>query len=155
MTDSFSQRKWAGAPHSEKRQGAPPEPSKLAPRSKKPKKDIVFTNLYQLRKNSGWYDKIFCVHVGSDVHVWGSYHAGEHVIRRMKSNILRDTRTSLCWIESQIEGPVSPEFHNFENLMNWLIFKGLYEGWLFATSDTVRSWRTGGEEKRVTRLSCR
>jgi len=152
---NYQYRKYDGAPHSEKKKEAPQEPSKLAPRGKKRKKDVVFTNLYQLRKGkNGWYDTLFSVHVGKDLGVWGSYRAGEHVVRRMKANILRDTRTRLFWIENQVLGPVSPEFHSFENIMNWLIFKGLYEGWLYATGETITSWRTG-EEKRVTRLACR
>jgi hypothetical protein len=153
---NYQYRKYEGAPHSEKKKAAPAEPSKLSPRGKsKKRKDVVFTNLYQLRKDKGgWYDTMFIVHVGRNIGVWGSYHAGEHVVRRMKANILRDTRTRVCWVESQITGPVSPEFHDFENLMNWLIFKGLHEGWVYATGETVTSWRTG-KEKRVTRLACR
>lgn len=152
---NYQYRKYEGAPHSEKKKDTPAEPSKLAPRGKKPKKDIVFTNLYQIRTGkTGWYDKLFSVHVGKDLGVWGSYRAGDHVLRRMKANILRDRRTRLFWVESQIRGPVSPEFHSFENLMNWLIYTGLHEGWLYATGETITSWSTG-EKKRVTRLACR
>lgn len=152
---NYQYRKYDGAPHSEKKKDAPQEPSKLAPRGKKKrKKDVVFTNLYQISTRKGWEDKLFCVHIGKDIGVWGSYRAGEHVLRRMKANILKDTRTSLFWIESQIKGPISPEFHDFVNLMNWLVFTGLHEGWLFVSSETITKWRSN-ETFRLTRLRCR
>ncbi len=153
---NYNYRKYEGAPHSEKKKTAPKEPSKLAKRGKKRRKDIVCVSAYQLERRNArkwdFWEGVPCLHVGEKIRLWGCYSAMEYVVKRMKANILRDTRTKVLWVESKIFGTVSPEFHDFENIMNWLVFKGLEEGWLYVETFTNKHWKTG-EKYRVTRLA--
>lgn len=147
MSSPYYQRKYAGAPHKELKQIQPAEPSKLGPRKKnKHKKDVVITDFWHLRptKWRGWRytARVFVPACGCSFSVWNVEFGAEHVMKRMKCNVVIDRRMNIFWIEEHsTKKQVSPEFHNYNCLINWLIHKGLETNWLYVTGEMRTFWR--------------
>ena len=121
MSSSYYSRKYAGAPHSEKKRETAPTPSKLAPRKEGPFKapSRRVKHLYDLGRKDKiegpWWDKFFFnPHVGHRVGSYPLYSAGEHVIRRLRANLIEDTNLKVYWIEEQAtRAQLSPVFYLF------------------------------------------
>jgi len=156
MSSSFYQRKWAGDPHTEKKRLPPEEPSKLQPRKvNKHSEPVVTTNLWQMmgsRKKwywlceESWRTAVPCPFTGKKFTTWQRESAAEHVIRRMKGVLLRDKRMGIYWIEDQAtKVQLTPEFSNYDCMVNWLVYKGIKSGFIYLDSfigwDKSRRWR--------------
>lgn len=152
MSDSYSQRKWAGEPHSEKKRHPPEEPSKLAPRKKARKEDVINTSLWHLMSSAGgdtwrsWVAKVVCPFTGAAMTRWSREHGADHVVKRLKGIVKKDTRLNIFWVEAQAtKKQLTPEFSNYDCLVNWLVFYGIKAGFLklssFIRRDKTRVWR--------------
>jgi hypothetical protein len=147
MSSPFYQRKWAGDPHTEKKRLPPEEPSKLQPRkSPKEKKTIVTRSLFSIpstgamglfipRERYYWGRSYDCPYVEKPIDNY--YMAAEHVIKRLKAYIVRDTKLDVYWLQSNVtQQPISPEFSSKENLINWVTYEGLTRKYLKLDSFT-------------------
>jgi len=154
---NYNYRRYEGAPYKEKKRLSPEPPSKLLPRkqgpSPRPPKKVK--NLYSLAPKGPWrrwylpaYDKYDPVnpHVGHRVGSYSLYSAGEHVIRRLKANLMEDTTLKIYWVEEQAtHAQLSPVFYSFEGITNWLLYLGLEKGWLTIESFWMREYTFGGK----------
>jgi hypothetical protein len=144
---NYRYRKYEGAPHSEKKKLPPEEPSKLAPRGSKPdKKTVVITDFWHVRpKKHGkwgrwsWGKKVYIPCCGREFGTWNAEFAADHVLKRMKCNLVIDKALGVYWVqEHSTKNQVSPEFSNYDCLINWLIYKGLEDRWLHVASHIWR-----------------
>jgi hypothetical protein len=150
---NYHYRKYEGAPHSEQRKLPAPTPSKLAPR--KPRKyveKIGVSSLWRFRpkRQIKWWEldrspSFICPHIGKPVSDFNMRNCAEHVIRRLKSDLMQDKQTGLFWVEAQAHGKqMSPEFSNYECCINWLLYYGLKKGWLHVEGRWTREYTWKG-----------
>lgn len=133
-------RKWDGIPHTEQKRLPPPEniPKAFGPRRSSPKPETAVYRLGHFFWGS-FFSKMFSPHVGVPVSSWCIYGACEFVIKRLKALILKDKDAHYYYIVSQAtKEQISPEFSSPENIANWLLYRGLMEGWVKLNSITWR-----------------
>ncbi len=150
---SYRCRKYEGAPHSEKKRYAAQPPSKLSPRkttSSRPVKRVK--HLYSLIPEGSWWwslrkrSSLVNPHVGYPLGAYNLYSAGEHVIRRLKANLTEDSSSKVYWVEEQAtHGQISPVFHSFNGIVNWLLYEGLSRGWLTVETFWTQEYAWGGK----------
>ena len=92
---NYQYRKYEGAPHSEKKRHAAQPPSKLGPRKTSHSRPVKrVQRLYSLAPKEDWWwssrkrSSPTNPHVGYPLNSYQLYSAGEHVIRRLKANLM-------------------------------------------------------------------
>lgn len=152
---NYQYRKYEGAPHTEKKRLAPDPPSKLTPRKPHPapRPEKRIKNLYSIAPRDGrwWWSSpkgssTPNPHIGYPLGIYQLVSAGEHVVRRLKANLWVDTKLKVYWIEEQAtHAQLSPVFHSFNGIANWLLFEGLSRGWLVVETFWSREYTWKGK----------
>lgn len=136
---NYHYRKYEGAPHSEKKRHAAQPPSKLGPRKTshdRPVRHIKSLSSLAPHDSRWWWSSRkrsspINPHVGYPLSTYQLYSAAEHVIRRLKANLIEDTTLKIYWVEAQAtHAQLTPVFHNFTGIVSWLLYEGLSRGWL-------------------------
>jgi hypothetical protein len=157
---NYHYRKYEGPPIQELKQ----ESTEPAPKSfhgitdyKGGKADEEITNLWRIKpKTDGkrwWFrdDPVFYVHVGM-IRRWGYHSAPDHVIRRLKAHLIRNKDMGIFWLQAEAtKQQISPEFHTYSCLVDWLMYEGLSRGWLYVESGTHEWWDRKKQKKIVRR----
>lgn len=150
---NYHYRKYEGAPHTEKKRLAAQPPSKLAPRKTSHSRPVKHVkHLYSLAPKEDWWwssrkrSSPTNPHVGYPLSTYQLYDAGEHVVRRMKANLMEDTVLKVYWVEKQVaHAQCSPTFHSFDGIVSWLLFEGLSRGWLSVETFWTRGYTWKGK----------
>jgi hypothetical protein len=54
---------------------------------------------------------------------------------------MRNKKLGIFWLENEATKiQISPEFHNFDCLIDWLLYEGLSRGWVYVESGKTEWW---------------
>ena len=156
MSDSYSQRKYAGLPVHELKQIIKEPPPKsfhgiTGYRGGKVKEEITALHKLRPKDRKHWYfgnSSKFYVHIGR---VNRCYQSGLiHVIRRLKAHLMINKSMKIFWLQAEAtKQQISPEFHNYDCLINWLIYEGMSRGWLYVETGKYEWWDRKEQKQRV------
>ena len=159
MSDTYSQRKYAGLPRHELRQiPKEPAPKKFhgVTKTKKEKPDVEIIDFWKIRppRDKKWWfygGGVAPVHVGTRVSNWCVQKSGEHVTRRLRAYLVRSRSMGIFWLENEAtRKQISPEFSSYDCLLDWLLYLGLSKGWVW-----VETWWCKWDDKHRAKLEIR
>jgi len=165
MTDSYSQRKYAGMTPQELRQiPKEPAPKRFHGKKGKPQKpDEEIVDLWKVRPKDGkrwwwWSEPKFSVHTGAPTRI-GYSSVPTRIIRCFRANLVRSNSMDIYWLQNEAtKEQISPEFSNYDCFYDWLIYEALSRGWAHVESAKRKYWDFQKKKHVVrqwTRLVCR